>query len=141
MERNLIAAAAACLTFVGAPASAAEHEIMVMREGYFPTVTYLNAGDTIRFTNNAGSGARVRECNGTSYLTSVIPNGGNYILSVSDLLADNNNKKGFRPANFTNDGGNSYFRYYNTSDEYWGGFSYDPAPNGPTAPGDFPDPC
>jgi hypothetical protein len=150
MKRRLIAAATACLTFFGSPASAQAscalavvelHVVQILREGYFPNVTYLNACDSIKFTNNVGSGARVRECNGSSYLTSVIPNGGSETITVADLLADNDDKKGFRPAYFTNNGGGSYFRYYNTSDEYWGGFSYGLAPDGPDAPGDYPNPC
>jgi hypothetical protein len=141
MKPQLIAAATACLTVVGSPSHAADLPVMIMREGYFPTLTYLNDTDRIVFTNNSGYGAKVRECNGSAYLTPMIPNGQSYTLSITDLLADNDGKKGFRPAIFTSNGGSSYFRYYNTSDEYWGGFSYDLAPDGPDDVDEFPDPC
>lgn len=80
---------------------------MLLREGYFQTVTNLTAGDAFKFVNNVDFGAQVRDCNGTSFLTSVVPNGGSRTISVADLLANNN--KGFRPACFTGNGGAAIF--------------------------------
>lgn len=35
-------------------ASAAEHEILILEDAYFPSVVYLDEGDTVTFTNLTG---------------------------------------------------------------------------------------
>lgn len=35
--------------------SAAEHEILILPDAYFPSIVYLDAGDTVTFTNLTGS--------------------------------------------------------------------------------------
>ncbi|WP_299698754.1 hypothetical protein [uncultured Tateyamaria sp.] len=35
--------------------SAAEHEVLILPDAYFPSVVYLDEGDTVKFTNLTGS--------------------------------------------------------------------------------------
>ncbi|WP_299045971.1 hypothetical protein [uncultured Tateyamaria sp.] len=35
--------------------SAAEHEILILPDAYFPSILYLDEGDTVRFTNLTGT--------------------------------------------------------------------------------------
>ncbi|MEL6465158.1 MAG: hypothetical protein AAFQ58_09335 [Pseudomonadota bacterium] len=54
MKRVLqIGAVLATLTTATA-ASAAEHEILILPDAYFPSVLYLDEGDTVKFTNLTG---------------------------------------------------------------------------------------
>lgn len=129
MKRNLIAAATAAFTAFGTPASAAEHIIMILEEGFFPTITYLDPGDTIRFTNGSvGYTARIRSSNGGSYITPSISNNSSYTISVSSFLSANGNSKTFSPADFYRSG--DWRPYYNSANDFKGSISYDDAPNG-----------
>jgi len=128
MKRTVLAIATAGLTLIGSTATAAEHVIYIMREGYFPKITYLTQGDTIRFVNtNPSYSARVRKRNGY-FLTPSIGVGNYYRMSVSTFLYYNNNSYNIRPPKYIVNG--SYGQYYNSSDEYWGSISFNAAPNG-----------
>lgn len=48
-----VLAAVAALTF-GTAARAAEHNILILPDAYFPAITYIQPGDTVRFTNVSG---------------------------------------------------------------------------------------
>lgn len=51
MTRTMTFAAAAAMYLCGATAHAAEHNILVLGDGFFPKVTYANPGDTLVFMN------------------------------------------------------------------------------------------
>lgn len=55
MKRAMqIGAVLATLTAATA-VSAAEHEILILPDAYFPSVLYLDEGDTVKFTNLTGA--------------------------------------------------------------------------------------
>lgn len=55
MKRVISAVATAATLFAASPAAAAEHMILILEDAYFPQVTYLDRGDTVRFVNASGS--------------------------------------------------------------------------------------
>lgn len=129
MKRHMIAASAACLTVFGTPSHAEQHEILILLTGYFPTITYLDPGDTIKFTNQTGKVVRVRNYDQGNYMTPAIWSNGTYTMSVSSFLAKNNNDMKFRAVALSNYGDYNYYTY-TTSNSYPGSISYDEAPNG-----------
>ena len=55
MKRAMqISAVLATLTAATA-VSAAEHEILILPDAYFPSILYIDDGDTVKFTNLTGS--------------------------------------------------------------------------------------
>ncbi|MBY5934203.1 hypothetical protein KUV51_14435 [Tateyamaria omphalii] len=55
MQRMMqIGAVMATLTTATA-VSAAEHEILILPDAYFPSILYIDDGDTVKFTNLTGS--------------------------------------------------------------------------------------
>ena len=55
MKRAMQFGAAVAMLMTATAASAAEHEILILPDAYFPSVVYLDAGDTVTFTNLTGA--------------------------------------------------------------------------------------
>ena len=53
MLRKTTLMAGLATLFISTPVQAAEHEITVLPDAYFPETTYVSAGDTIVFVNEA----------------------------------------------------------------------------------------
>ncbi|MEM8655097.1 MAG: hypothetical protein AAGF36_10165 [Pseudomonadota bacterium] len=54
MKRVLQIGAVLATVTTATAASAAEHEILILPDAYFPSVLYLDEGDTVKFTNLTG---------------------------------------------------------------------------------------
>ncbi|MEP1588900.1 MAG: hypothetical protein ABJR46_15720 [Tateyamaria sp.] len=55
MKRVISAVATVATLFAASPVAAAEHMILILEDAYFPQVTYLERGDTVRFVNASGT--------------------------------------------------------------------------------------
>ncbi len=75
------ACAAACLTAVATPSFAEVHEVLVYRDGYFPTTLYAASGDTIKFVNKSGYWMRVPTSN-SNFLTGWVSSGNSEYYTV-----------------------------------------------------------
>ncbi|ETX13982.1 copper-binding protein, plastocyanin/azurin family [Roseivivax halodurans JCM 10272] len=62
---RLIKAAPLLAAALAAPAFAAEHEVIIVRGGYFPETIYAAPGDTIRFVNAGGATATIAATDGS----------------------------------------------------------------------------
>ena len=54
MTRAIIIGTAVSMLSLATAASAAEHDILILPDTYFPEPTYLNPGDTVKFINMSG---------------------------------------------------------------------------------------
>ncbi|MEL6888206.1 MAG: hypothetical protein AAFO86_05795 [Pseudomonadota bacterium] len=54
MTRAMIIGTAVSMLGLATVASAAEHDILILPNTYFPETTYLNPGDTVKFINMSG---------------------------------------------------------------------------------------
>ena len=67
MLRKTTFMAALAVSFLSTAATAAEHVILVLPDDYFPSISYVAAGDTLRFINETeGTINVVSENNGWS---------------------------------------------------------------------------
>ena len=55
MKRAITLLATVATLASATAAQAAEHTILILPDAYFPAVTYVNDGDTVRFSNQSGS--------------------------------------------------------------------------------------
>ncbi len=55
MKRAISVVATVATLFAASSAAAAEHTILILPDTYFPRITYLNQGDTVRFINASGA--------------------------------------------------------------------------------------
>ena len=54
MKRMMQAAAVLATLTTATAAAAAEHEILILPDAYFPSILYIDDGDTVKFTNLTG---------------------------------------------------------------------------------------
>ena len=54
MKRAFSVVATVATLFAAGTAAATEHTILILEDAYFPQVTYLDRGDTVRFVNASG---------------------------------------------------------------------------------------
>ncbi|MEM9580264.1 MAG: hypothetical protein AAF891_06220 [Pseudomonadota bacterium] len=83
MDKRVFLPIACALALVGAPLSAAEHEVLMVEGGFFPDITYLNAGDSVKFTNLSGASESV-SAGDASWTTAEILNGGSHSFVVTE---------------------------------------------------------
>lgn len=55
MKRAMQLGALVATLTAATAASAAEHEILILPDAYFPSVLYIDDGDTVKFTNLTGA--------------------------------------------------------------------------------------
>jgi len=55
MKRAISILATTATLTIGTAATAAEHLILILPDAYFPAMTYMDPGDTVRFVNASGS--------------------------------------------------------------------------------------
>lgn len=60
MKTILGASLLTCLTFAGQFAAAEEHEVLILRYGFYPETVYVSPGDTIKFINESPNWASVQ---------------------------------------------------------------------------------
>ena len=54
MKRAISILAVTTALFAASPAAATEHTILILPDAYFPQITYVTSGDTVRFVNMSG---------------------------------------------------------------------------------------
>lgn len=59
MAKMIQAALIAACAISGQAVTAEEHEVLILRYGYYPETIYVSAGDTIKFINESPNWARV----------------------------------------------------------------------------------
>ncbi len=64
MKRTLFVGAMLASLSVGATVQAAEHTVLILPDAYFPKITYMNPGDTVRFVNETGATHEIISKNG-----------------------------------------------------------------------------
>lgn len=80
--KRMISVVATVATFLAANSAAAtEHTILILPDAYFPQITYLNEGDTVRFTNVSGSAHSIIAKN-DSWEIGPIPNEGDLVMTI-----------------------------------------------------------
>lgn len=97
------------LTFMASAVEAATHEIAIVHGGYFPAVTYAQAGDQVIFENQSDASHTVQASDGGWTSGSIAPNG-TYSMTLDAETA----------LSFTGNGENG--------SEVSGSISFDPAP-------------
>ncbi|MEL7099532.1 MAG: hypothetical protein AAGM84_11945 [Pseudomonadota bacterium] len=96
MARSLFLVPLVAASVMATPAAAEQHEVLILDSGFFPIVTYVDAGDTIEFVNET-SGPRyligddnlwvVGPISGGSSATITIPQGmKNYFISADSVV-------------------------------------------------------
>ncbi|KIC50936.1 hypothetical protein [Tateyamaria sp. ANG-S1] len=55
MQRMMQIGAVLAMLTTATAVSAAEHEILILPDAYFPSILYIDDGDTVKFTNLTGS--------------------------------------------------------------------------------------
>lgn len=64
MKRTMIAGATLAAISIGSVAQAAEHTIVILPDAYFPYISYIDPGDTVRFVNVSGEMHEIVSKNG-----------------------------------------------------------------------------
>lgn len=75
MKRAMTLAVTASVTLWAGVAQAAEHQILMLGDAFFPSVTYADPGDTLRFVNVTESSQNVLAKNDKWALGPIAPNG------------------------------------------------------------------
>ncbi|MEP2889574.1 hypothetical protein [Tateyamaria sp.] len=83
MKRVISAVATVATLFAASPVAAAEHMILILEDAYFPQVTYLERGDTVRFVNASGLSHNIIAKN-NSWELGPIPVDGEVTLLIDD---------------------------------------------------------
>lgn len=65
MKRAISILATSVAVLTASAAAAAEHTILILPDAYFPQVTYLESGDTVRFVNVSGGSKNIISKNGS----------------------------------------------------------------------------
>ena len=113
MKRALSVVATVAALSVATTATAAEHTILILPDAYFPEITYLDTGDSVRFVNVSGTEHNIIAKDST-WEIGPIPEQGEAVLEV-DTVAE----RLFYNKDVLNSDG-SYF--------IQGGMSFDTAP-------------
>ncbi|MEO0379191.1 MAG: hypothetical protein AAF252_02910 [Pseudomonadota bacterium] len=85
MKRAISLVATVATLSVASAAAAMEHTVMILPDAYFPQVTYLKAGDSVRFVNASGVQHSIVAA-GSDWTLGPIPNEGEAVLEVSNVI-------------------------------------------------------
>lgn len=75
MKHAISVVAAVATMSIGSAAIAAEHEILILSDGYFPQITYLSSGDSVLFINESATDQSIISKNDSWTLGPIPPNG------------------------------------------------------------------
>lgn len=64
MKRTMFAGAMLAAMSIGTIAQAVEHTVLILPDAYFPRITYMAPGDTVRFVNETGETHEIIAKNG-----------------------------------------------------------------------------
>ena len=99
MKRALIIGTALTGLGLATAAQAAEHEILILPDTYFPETTYLDPGDTVRFVNVSEDSHTIIAANEAWAIGPIEPEG-DYTLTVDSEI-----ERTFHNANAINSDG------------------------------------
>ncbi|WP_299622475.1 hypothetical protein [uncultured Tateyamaria sp.] len=99
MKHKFTALAAAATMAIGTVAHAAEHNILILPDAYFPAITYMEPGDTVRFTNVSGSNQSIIAKNNDWVIGPIAPD------SEVTMVIETGVQKTFYNKDLTNDDG------------------------------------
>lgn len=85
MKRAISLVATVAALTVASAAAAKEHTILILPDTYFPQVTYLDTGDSIRFVNVSGVQQNIVSAD-SAWTIGPIPAEGEAILEVDDVI-------------------------------------------------------
>ncbi|MEL6618093.1 MAG: hypothetical protein AAFP16_04410 [Pseudomonadota bacterium] len=104
MKRTMFVGAMLASMSIGTIAQAVEHTVLILPDAYFPRITYLNPGDTVRFINETDATHEIVSKNGTWTLE--IATEGEEVMVIEQGV-----QKTFYDAESANvdDEGNEYF--------------------------------
>lgn len=104
---------ALCFGLMATSSQAAEHEVFITKNGYFPSTLYISEGDTVTFNNISGRSAIVAKNTGSYYypnwvtLTPWVGNKGKHQMVLNSGTLD---KIGSNlPVPILSDGYSSYY--------------------------------
>lgn len=84
MKRAFSIMATVAALSVASAAAAKEHTVLVLPDAYFPQITYLNPGDTVRFINMSGGEHNII-AKDSAWELGPIPDQGEATVNVSPL--------------------------------------------------------
>lgn len=113
MKRALFIATTLAGLGMASVANAAEHEILILPDAYFPETTYLDPGDQVKFINESGDVHTIVASSG-SWSIGPLNAGQEHILTI-----DNEIERTFHNANVLNSDGTYAVN---------GDISFDPSP-------------
>jgi hypothetical protein len=90
--------------FLGSTAMAVQHDVMILKEGYFPNKLFFVNGDTIRFTNATNETIRIGVPNVGWIKTNLVGNGF-FVYSIPNTSSLKVNGPSF-PYRYSNKQGN-----------------------------------
>lgn len=85
MKRAFTLAATVAAMSIASAAAADEHTVLILPDAYFPQITYLDSGDSVRFINMSG-GEHSIVSEGAVWELGPIPDQGEVVLEVSDVV-------------------------------------------------------
>ncbi|MEL6563623.1 MAG: hypothetical protein AAF822_14725 [Pseudomonadota bacterium] len=99
MKRAIFIGTAVSVLSLATTAIAAEHDILILPDTYFPETTYLEPGDTVKFINVSEDEHTIIAANEAWTIGPLAPNG-EYLLSVDSEI-----ERTFHNANAINSDG------------------------------------
>ena len=99
MKHAISVVAAVATLSIGSVATAAEHVILVMSDGYFPQITYISPGDSVQFLNVSTSNQSIIAKNDSWVLGPIAPD------TSATLIVDESVQKTFYNADLTDEDG------------------------------------
>lgn len=85
MKRAISILATAATLFTATSAAATEHTILILPDAYFPQITYLDEGDTVRFVNVSGLAHNMIAKN-ESWEAGPIPTDGDLTMTITNSV-------------------------------------------------------
>ncbi|MEP1355745.1 MAG: hypothetical protein ABJX32_14385 [Tateyamaria sp.] len=85
MKRAFSLVATVAAMSIASAAAADEHTVLILADAYFPKVTYLDNGDSVRFINMSGGEHNI-VAEGAAWEIGPIPDQGEAVLEVGDVV-------------------------------------------------------
>lgn len=85
MKRAFSLVATVAALSIASAAAADEHTVLILPDAYFPQITYLDNGDSVRFINMSGGEHNII-AEGAAWEIGPIPDQGEAVLEVSDVV-------------------------------------------------------
>lgn len=99
MKRAIFVGITTAALSLATAVQAEEHVVLILPDAYFPSITYMNNGDTVRFVNASGVEHNIISKNGNWSMGPLNPNG------EETMVVDNTVQKTFYNAASMNSDG------------------------------------